>query len=177
MTPHRCITRARPPVPAGFSLIEVVISMAIVSVLFIAAMDTVATSKKHQLSSNDSRRGQLLAQALMSEVMQQAYVDADAGGSVIGTELTEMTDTRSRFDDVDDYHNWSASPPQRKDGNQIPNLTGWKRSISVTWANPVNLNKASLFESGIKLIVITVTHNNLPVAELKALRAQASDAS
>ena len=174
MNPFPRMTRARPPIALGFSLIEVVISMVVVSVLFVAAMGTVATSKQHQLYSNDSRRGQLLAQALMAEIMQQTYDDADAPGG-FGPELVEMIGNRSRFDDVDDYHNWSASPPQRKDGNQIPNFAGWKRSVSVVWVNAGNLAQAFAFESGIKLITVTVTHNDLPVAQLKALRTQASD--
>ena len=169
--------RQSPPtrrLTCGFSLIEVVISMVVVSILFVAAMGTVATAKQHQHSSNDARRGLLLAQGLMAEIMQQAYGD-DLLPAGLGPEALEMTGNRSRFDDVDDYHNWSASPPQRKDGNQIPNLAGWKRSVTVTWANPGQLDLAYSSESSIKLITVTVTHNDLPVAQLKALRTQASD--
>ncbi len=80
------------------------------------------------------------------------------GADYIGTETGEGTSTRSDFDDVDDYHSWSASPPQSKDGTDLPDYDGWTRSVTVEW---VNVNSpggtAANSETGAKRITVTVT--------------------
>ena len=92
---------------------------------------------------------------------------------MFGTESGEGTSNRADFDDVDDYHDWSQSPPQRRDGTVIPDLNGWGRSVAVQWVNPTNLSQTLGSDQGAKRMTVTVTHNGRPVASVFAFRTSA----
>lgn len=156
----------------AFTLVEVMMSVIIVGVMFVAALNTVGHTRISEYKISERYRGLLLAQDLMAEILQQAYSDP-SGTYVFGTESGEGTSDRMDFDDVDDYHDWSQSPPQRRDGTVIPDLTGWGRSVAVLWVNPDNLPQTSGSDQGAKRMTVTVTHNGLPVASVFAFRTSA----
>jgi MSHA pilin protein MshD len=126
-----------------------------------------------QAKSGDRARGAALADALMAELMAQAYQDSGAG-VLFGREAGESTTTRSGCDDVDDYNDLSESPPQNKDGTTISNYSGWSRSVAVVWVSTTDTTTASLVESKVKRITVTVRHNGVPVAVRTAVRTKLS---
>jgi MSHA pilin protein MshD len=152
------------------TLVEAVVSIAIVGVMLVAALNTVGASQTTQQKMGDRNRAMLLAQDLMSEIFQQSYIEPDDAVAAIGLEGGENSDKRDRFDDVDDYDGWSASPPQRKDGTALSDFDGWRRSVVVDWVNPVNAAEELGADSGVKRITVSVTLNDLPLATLVALR-------
>ena len=161
----------------AFSLIEVTISLVIVGVLFVAALSTLAASKRHERKVLDIRRGQLLAQGLMSEILRQPYWDPATGGGM-GPRATEAaTDDRSLFDDVDDFNGWQSSVPKRRNGNAIPSATGWERFVKIAWLDPDDLDLVTGVETGIKRIIVTVKHYGITIAELWAIRTNVRELS
>ena len=82
-------------------MIEAVISVVLVSVLLVSAMNTLGTSKTIQLIMSDHGRGQQLAYDLMSEILEQEYEEPIDLPS-FGVEGSESGPSRSAFDDVDD---------------------------------------------------------------------------
>ncbi len=153
----------------SLSLIEAVISIAIVSVLLVAALETTGASVmgRHRMSGH--ARGHLLAVDLMSEIMAKPYEDPD-DTPVFGLEGGENPPGRTAFDDVDDYDAWTSAPPQHQDGTPIPGLDGWARDVAVVWALPADLTSISMSPTDIKRITVTVSHNDAMMAELVALR-------
>ena len=151
---------------------EAAVSTVIVGLLVVAALGTVGATRRSVQQMGDYKRGALLAQQLMAEILQQSYEDPTEP-VVLGLELSEVGLTRLAFDDVDDYHNWSASPPQNKDGTVIPDLTGWRHSVVVERVSPTNLSQTAISESGVKRITVTVSVNDVEVASLVALRTAA----
>ena len=126
-------TAGRPPARRrtrrGMTLIEAVISMMIVAVMMVAALQTVGTTARHRQAQASLRRGPALARDLISEILPNRYVDADAG-AVFGPETGEaVSGNRAGFDDVDDYHGWAESTIQAKDGTALSDLAGWSRSV------------------------------------------------
>lgn len=181
MTEPTCQSSASRP---GFTLIEAVFSMLLVSVMFVAAMSTAGASAMAQSRSADRGRGSLLAQALLSEILVQPYSDPNVSSTTLGPDPGDTTTppTRSKFNDVDDYNGWFESPPQNANGTVI-GLTnpdgsitsyypGWSRKVSVVWVNPSNLTVPVSSESGVKRITVTVSRNNAVVATCVALRAK-----
>jgi len=156
----------------AFTLVEVMISVIIVGVMFAAALNTVGSARVGEYKIGARNRGLLLAQDLLAEILQQAYDDPD-DPVVFGTESGEGTSNRTDFDDVDDYHGWSKSPPQGRGGTVIPNLDGWERSVAVVWVNPADLSQTVGSNQGAKRMTVTVTHNGLPVASMFAFRTSA----
>ena len=145
---------------------EAAFATLIVGMMLVAAMSTAGASGAAQRRAADRGRGSLLGQALMSEIVLQAYVNPN--GNVSNATIPP---TRTNFNNVDDYNGWSESPPQNKDGSTISNFAGWGRSVSVSWVNTSNLTTTASSDTGVKRITITVTKNNAVVATLVAIRS------
>jgi type II secretory pathway pseudopilin PulG len=165
----------RLPCPDGaraFTLVETVIATIIVAVMLSAALTTVGVSRVTQHKVALVSRGQLLAEMLLSEILRQSYQDPD-GTPVFGRESDESATTRAAFDDVDDYHGWSESPPTAKDGAALANAAGWKWTVTVEWVDPANPTQVRTVETETKRVTITVTYHDVPQASLVSLRTSA----
>ncbi len=157
----------------AFSLVEAVVSIVIVGVMLAASLQTVGIAKQNERIAGDKCRGMQLAQQLMSEILSQPYDDPEAPG-ILGLEAGETAGPgRSLFDDVDDYNDWSASPPQSKDGTAIADLAGWSRTVSVALIDPATFAVVPT-KMGAKRITVTVKRQTRVVATLTAIRCGAS---
>lgn len=159
---HRWVRRA-------FSLIEATMAMLLVAVLLVAALSTLSASTTTSRISAERATGLLLAQDLMAEIVGAAYVEPE-DTPAFGPEGAEDDGTRSAFDDVDDYHNWDASPPERRDGTAIPDRATWRRTVQVQYVNPSNLKQVIATDAGAKRITVVVTRSGKPVALLVGIR-------
>jgi MSHA pilin protein MshD len=163
----------RRPIEPALTLVEAVVSIAIIGVMLVAALNTVGASQTTQKKMGDRNRAMLLAQDLMSEIFQQSYIEPDDPDGLIGMEGGEDSGKRDRFDDVDDYDGWSASPPEEKDGTVLVDFDGWRRSAAVDWVNPVDATEELGTNTGVKRITVSVTLDDVPLATLVALRTNA----
>ena len=153
----------------GFTLVEAVLSLVVIAAMLVAALTTVGAARLSQQKTSDASRAQRLAEDLMAEILIRPYADPDQSPT-FGPEASESTTTRNDFDDADDYNGWSASPPQTKDGSAIPNLTGWSRSVTVEWVEPMDVSQVKAFETNTKRITVTAKHGSIPRAVLVAVR-------
>ena len=156
----------------AFTLVEAIVSVLIVGTLLITALNAVGASRVGQTRLGDRRAAALLAQQLMTEVLAGAYEDPD-GTPVFGPEADETA--RALYDDLDDFHGWSASPPQYRDGTVIPNRTDWQRSVTVDYVDPNDLLAPVGSDQGVKRINVTVVRNSITLASLVAIRTRARD--
>ena len=157
----------------ALNMVEVALSMVIVSVILLTAMNMVGAAGVSKRSMTDRTTGMLLAEQLMAEILEQAYEEPDDPPGSFGMEGFEsVTKDRSYFDDVDDYDRWSSSPPESKDGTVIPGYLGWGRRVDVAWVDPIDIGQILLSDTGVKRVRVTVTRNAIKVAELQAIRAQ-----
>jgi len=170
---HRAIPTSR--LRRGFGMTEAVISLTIVSVMLVAALNTVGAAQVSVRKTSGQAQGVLLAQQLMTEIMNQLYEDPNA--PVFGIEPTQIGAGRSGYNDVDDYNGWSASPPQQIDGTALADLTGWTRSVAVAYASTADVRIDAITDTGIKRIIVLVERDGLPLATLTALRTRGADVS
>ena len=157
----------------AFTIVEAVVATAIVAGMCVTALTTVAFSVHYQGKAADRAVGGFLAQAMIDEIVSQAYQDPNYPNDPLGPDPGESTSVRAAWNDVDDYNGWSESPLQNKDGSIIPNTTGWQRSVVVAWVQTSNPAATSATETGCKRITVTVTHNGFTVATRSALRTNA----
>jgi type II secretory pathway pseudopilin PulG len=158
----------------GFSLLEAVVAVGIVGGLLVVALNTVGSARYGQYRISQRGRGLLLAQELMTEILNQAYVEpVDKPSSALGPENSEGSTSRHRttYDDVDDYNGWVSSPPRLKDGTVMSELIGWERRVHVRWVLPDQFETVSGVETGVKRIEVEVRHNGLLTARLWAVRS------
>jgi len=165
MTPRRPLRRR------AFSLIEAVISTVIVGGLMVVALNTVGASKARQYNTRQRCLGRHLAQGLMAEILPLAY-EEPVDTPLFGAEPSENTGCRTIYDDVDDYHQWSASPPQNKDGTAMANLTGWRRQADVRYTEQDEFGSPVGADRGVKRISVEVSYNDVPVVTLWAVRTR-----
>ena len=163
---------------AGFSMVEVIVSVIVVALMVSAAMRTVAVSRVAQYRLADRSRGQMLADDLMAEILQKNYKDP-SGGTTFGPESGELT--RAQFNDVDDYNAWVESPPKNPDGTSMAGFTSggsnrsgtWKRAVDVAWVSATDPTTSLSTETGMKRITVTVTRSGMVVARRVAVRGNA----
>jgi hypothetical protein len=167
---------------------ESLVSLILVGGLVVVSLNTLGATKTAEQSTSDRTRAQLLATALMSEIMTAAYSEPDAGrvelgkvlkkgltiiGSVVlplGLDGGENSTSRVTFDDVDDYDPRCESPPQYKDGTAIPGFGGWSRCVEVILVDPTNVNLPTQNDMGVKRITVTVKKGSEGVAQVVAIR-------
>jgi type II secretory pathway pseudopilin PulG len=156
----------------ALTIVEAVIASGVVGVMLVAALGTVGATKTTEYRAADRLRAAMLAQSLMSEIVQQPYKDPGLL-PLFGHELGESTTTRADCNDVDDYNGWNVSPPQYKDGTVIPNMVNWRTTVTVDWVSPADLNQVRILESGVKKITVKVSHNGATLATLVCVRTSA----
>lgn len=168
------LLRRRRPIRRAMTLVEVSMSILIVGVMLVAALNTVGAARVGLQRVGDRSRGTMLAQQLMAEVLAQAYEDPDYGPGSFGLGGDEVGDgSRALWEDVDDYDGWSASPPEDKKGNPLAGFDNWGRSVTVAWVNPDNPSAAVMSDTRVKSITVNVTHNGASVANSVSLRSAA----
>ncbi len=155
---------------SGFTLVEAVISTVVVAVMFAAALQTVGAAKITQRKASLVSQGQMLAESLLAEILQQNYQEPGAT-YVFGREAGESDTIRTAYDDVDDYQGWTESPPVAKDGTALPNSANWRRTVAVEWVNPTDPQQVQGSESGAKRITVVASFRNVPQATVVAIKA------
>ena len=174
--PHPLTPSPRHPVTRSslrraFSLVEVAVSAVVVGVLIVAAMRAVGGSVLAQRRTAERATARLLADGLLTDILAKDY--REAGSTGIGLEAGESPTSKVNYDDVDDFNNWTESPPQFTDGSAMPDLANWSRSVRVAFVDPTNLSQTSSSDTGAKQITVTVTHNGVVVATRVAIRTDA----
>jgi hypothetical protein len=134
-------------------------------------MRTVGGSVFTQYRVAERITARFLAEGLLTEILAKDY--KEAGSTTIGLDPGESSTSKANYDDVDDFHNWSESPPQSADGTPMPDLAGWRRSVEVAYVDPTDLSRTSLSDTGAKRITVTVAHNEAVVATRIAIRTDA----
>jgi hypothetical protein len=172
----------------ALSMVETLVSILLVGGLVVVSLDTLGQSARGQQYAADRGRAQHLAADLLSEIMQQYYhepdyqiaelgAEAEVGitmpGSItvtFGVNVGEVSTDRSTFDDVDDYHNWSESPPKHRDGTTMAGFDDWKRSVIVNYVNPTSLNQTVSSDQGAKRIIVIVERNGVEITRMVGVK-------
>jgi hypothetical protein len=157
----------------GLNMIEVAISSLIVGVMLVASLRAVGQSFLTQRIHSDSAIGHFLAEGLLSEVLQQSYMEPGETSSAIQREIGELADDRSNYDDVDDYHNYKESPPNSKNNTPLKGFSGWQRTVKVQWVSQSDLNQTLSSESGIKRVVVEAYRDGTLIATAIGYRSDA----
>ncbi|MFG0292997.1 MAG: prepilin-type N-terminal cleavage/methylation domain-containing protein [Phycisphaerales bacterium JB050] len=156
----------------GISLIEVTISMVIVSILSMGVIQMLGIAAQTRAMSSDRIRGQHLANQLLAEIQSKAWHDPIGGPASFGPGGSEYDGkTRLLYNDLDDYEGWTQSPPLEPNGDEIVGFQGWERSVDIQYAliSGGSVTTSGTFERA-KLITVTVKRNGRTIASVSAIR-------
>lgn len=176
MTPRT--RRAR----SGISIVEAVVSVAIVGGLAIAVVNTVGSIGRSRASAAERASARLLASDLLAEALAQRYCENLSDKSVtLGPDPGESAAAdRLTFDDVDDYLGL-ADPantdnvPRARDGSELTGK-GWVRRVWVERVSPADLS-ASPTDQGLLRVSVSVERDGRELARVWAVRARAAEES
>lgn len=159
------------------TLVESTLAVVIVGSILVVALNAVGGAVTGRRNVADHAIAQHLAVALMTEILQQSYADPDQT-PIFGIESgeTSVIGNRTAFDDVDDYHNWTETPPQRKSGEIYNDRTGWRRTVRVQYVSKTDLTALAGSDQGFKRITVIVSLNNEIKATVVAVRSGAAQA-
>lgn len=118
----------------GVTLIEVMVSIVLVSTILLVSLAASANLMRNDHERRSRNDGHQLAAQILDEVSSMDF--RDRIDPVYGLESGETATDRTTFDDVDDYHNYSSTPPTHRDGTAIVGYDGWSFSVDVYPANP-----------------------------------------
>lgn len=168
IAPHHRPWRTR-----GLTLVECVMASLIVGVALVAAVRAVSASRMGERRLADAKAAQTLAHDLLNEITAQRYAGPSDTASVFGRTADEnATGNRSRFDDVNDYINWTEAPPKAKDGTALASYDNtWRREVALSMVSPTDPNASSATDQGLAKITVTVKRNNVTLASVSTLRS------
>lgn len=113
----------------GVTLIEVVICIVLVSTMLLATLTASASLIKIRNQTVAGGKASVLVDLYASEIVSQPFRDSES--PVFGLETGESASDRDTWDDVDDYHQLSDSPPRNRAGAMLRDYANWKVSITV----------------------------------------------
>jgi len=149
---------------AAFTLIETVMSVLIVGVMLVAALETIGASARDSVLQQEQCKATALAEQLLSEIVPCRYADPN----------TEAGETRATWDDVSDYDNLNENPPTSRNGAPLAGYAGWQRKIQVHFVDPGNPSLQAGSDSGLKRVIVTVVSPMGKTTTLTGLRSSNS---
>lgn len=151
--------RAIPPCRRGLTLVEATIAMVVLSMVLVSVMQGVGLSAKLQHRTADDLRGATLAKELADRIAVYAYNEPTpvSPTPTIGIDSGETAGDTDTFDDIDDWHGYTETPPTFADGTQMAFLNGWTRTVAVRWVARAAPGTDVAADEGAKAIVVTVT--------------------
>jgi hypothetical protein len=158
-------------------MIEAAACTVLVALLLTAALQTAGAAKVTQTRAAELVQAQVLAQGLLTEVMQKpfldpAVVDPENPGPM-GVDTGESPTGKTTFDDVDDFNNWFEAPPQDTKGVNLTERNQWRREVTVQWVDPSDLTTISKSATPAKRVTVTALRNGRRLATASAVRTNA----
>jgi prepilin-type N-terminal cleavage/methylation domain-containing protein len=152
----------------GLSLIEVMVSLLIISIGIVGFGMAIPIQKDSVEAMQEERIALLLAKQIMEEIQSKAYEDPNQTPVSFGLEPGENA-PRINFDDIDDYNDWDKNPPQYPDGtilngeNETPDYQGFRRQVKVENVDDGNYgNVRADGTTNSKRVTVTVSSINDP---------------
>lgn len=157
----------------GITIAETVISMLLISFVLVSTIQLVAPIARSGSVTANRIVATNLANELSEEIATKYWTspilnDPESMGAAAG-------ETRATYDDIDDYHGWSSSPPSLSSGASNFALTGWTRSVKVVHVLVDDPTTESASSTGLKRVTVTVSKDGTVLATQSTLHSQAAD--
>ena len=117
----------------GFTLIEMIMSMLIISIALIGIFSVMNMTVSRSADPMIQNQAVVIAESYLEEILLMDFCDdpADTVNCPLASG-SETGETRSTFDDVDDYNGLSDSGATDQSGTVITGLSEYNVTVSVT---------------------------------------------
>ncbi len=131
----------------GFTLIELVVFIVVVSIGLVGILSVMNVTTMHSADPLVRKQAAALAESILEEVLLKSYADPDGGANVV------EAGGRAEYDDVDDYNGLTQTA-----FTDLPaGLSAYTVSIAVGAA-------AAVSGESMKKVTVTVTRGSESVA-------------
>ena len=133
----------------GFTLVEALLASVILAVAVVAVAQAVAAGQAQSHEAVRTLRGQLLAEAMMEEILATSYADPDTDGET----------GRANFDDIDDFNGFTQAAGALTDAAGVAYPDTYQRcsiAVTVTSSSTTLTDLGGASYDG-KNVVVTVT--------------------
>ncbi|WP_320820377.1 prepilin-type N-terminal cleavage/methylation domain-containing protein [Thalassolituus sp.] len=139
----------------GLSMIEMIITMVVISIALVASLSSFSLIGGRSADAMIQTKSLDLAQLYLDEILAQRFDEATGNGGIPAytgaCRITDDGESRSDYDDVDDYDAISNEQPALIDSSLSTLYSGYTVSVSVSCDNTVGANTG-----GSKRIQITI---------------------
>lgn len=167
---------------SGFSLVEMIVTILIISIATVGISSSLAFGLKHQSDGIWRTKAVALADAYFEEIAAKRYDENTPNGGLPACSPTTTNcssvanfddgETRENFDDVDDYNGVSDMPPQDANGNPRTGYNNYRVSVDVAYASAAQVAALGLATaSDAKVVTIRVTPPGQQDMEFTLLRS------
>ena len=165
----------------GFTMVELILAMAIIAIATLAMTSALSFAISHQADAMPRAQMTALAQAYFDEIMAKRYDEQTPLGGLPACSASTSPcsassafddgESRLLFDDVDDFHGLDEQPPLDAAGNPMTEYAAFRVQVSVTY--PTALEQTSLGltrTTDAKLVSLTVTTTDTKQMQFTLLR-------
>jgi hypothetical protein len=131
------------------TITEAMIGMLVLAVAVGGALQATSVARRESILADERAIARSILGGVALPLEALPYADPTAAPGAIGPEAGESLTGPAHWDDLDDAHGWSGTPP-------FASGAGWSASIAVVWVNPTDPTDVRTLESGLKRITITV---------------------
>ncbi|MCR9075408.1 MAG: hypothetical protein NXI07_05150 [bacterium] len=157
----------------GITMAETIVSTLLVGMVLVGTIQIVGPTVRSGTVMADKVVASNLARELSDEIATKYFkstIDDDL--DFIGT---ESGGSRKHYDDIDDYHGMSNTPPELSDESKLSNLVGWTRTVKVSHADLNSPGVDSGTYTGLKRVTVTVQKDGVKLAEVVTLHSHTAD--
>ncbi|MEM1437189.1 MAG: prepilin-type N-terminal cleavage/methylation domain-containing protein [Pseudomonadota bacterium] len=151
----------------GFTLVETIISMVVISIAVLGITSTLAFSLKRQSDGLWQSKAAALGTTFMEEILARRFDEqTPVGGEPPCAPTTTPCsppagfadgEARSAFDDVDDYDGLDEQPPRDESGVPMAEFSGYRVQISVRYPSAAQQAALGVTGTDIKVVDLRVT--------------------
>jgi MSHA pilin protein MshD len=147
------------PSQRGVTLIELVISITIISIAVASVMSALSTASARSAETMLQQQAISIASAYLNDVLRKAYDDDPA---------VDEGSSRALFDDIFDYNGIDDNGARDFAGNSLAGMTQFRVTVAVV--DPGSLGGVPA--SDIRRIDVTVRHPAIQTVTLSGYRAR-----
>lgn len=162
----------------GFTLVELVLTMAIISIAALAIFSSLSFAFAHQADGMFRARAIALAQTYLEQIVARRYDETTPPGGVPACTVCTPSgsfsegEARADFDDVDDYDGIDDLPPVDESGATLTAFEGFRVQVEVRYPSAAEVTALGLSAStDAKLISLLVTPPGKSAMRFDAIRA------
>jgi len=156
----------RRPIARGFTLVELVVTMVVISIAVLGIGQALSFAFARQSDGLWQARAVALAESYIEEIGARRYDEATPVGGVppcsaattVCSGIGNDGEARAEFDDVDDYDGLDEQPPLDPQGNPRSDYQRYRVQISVAYLDSSQVTAFGLdAASDAKLVTVQVT--------------------